>query len=105
MILQSKNLFFLIFRSGGYKISALDVERVLLSHPSVKEVAVLGIEDLTWGQKVAAVIVLNPGIEQLELSSVRYFACLTFLNYLAINSFFSFVSGQKIRWHPIVFLP
>ena len=42
---------------GGYKISALHVERLLLSHPEIADVAVVGIEDPVWGQKVAAVIV------------------------------------------------
>ena len=50
-----------IIKSGGYKISALDVERVLLSHPDIADVAVVGVDDQTWGQKVAAVVVLNMG--------------------------------------------
>ena len=45
-----------IVKSGGYKVSALDVERVLLAHPAVKEVAVLGVPDATLGEVVAAVI-------------------------------------------------
>lgn len=50
-----------IIKSGGYKISALDVERVLLTHPDILDVAVVGVEDQTWGQKVAAVVVINKG--------------------------------------------
>jgi malonyl-CoA/methylmalonyl-CoA synthetase len=46
-------------RSGGYKISALDVERAYLSHPDILEIAILGVEDQTWGQKVAAVVVFR----------------------------------------------
>ena len=46
-------------RSGGYKISALDVERAFLSHPAVLEIAVVGVEDETWGQQVAAVAVFR----------------------------------------------
>jgi len=41
-------VIFLFFRSGGYKISALDIERILLSHPAIVDVAVLGVEDITW---------------------------------------------------------
>ena len=44
-------------RSGGYKISALHVERLLLAHPDIKDIAVVGIDDKVYGQKVAAVIV------------------------------------------------
>jgi len=42
-----------IIKSGGYKISALDVERILLTHQNIQDIAVVGVEDLTWGQKVA----------------------------------------------------
>lgn len=48
-----------IIKSGGYKISALDVERYLLEHPQIAEVAVVGVPDITWGQKVAAIVVLR----------------------------------------------
>ena len=44
-----------IIKSGGFKISALDVERRLLEHPDVQDVAVVGLPDLTWGQKVRSV--------------------------------------------------
>ncbi|KAG7256793.1 hypothetical protein CRUP_017544, partial [Coryphaenoides rupestris] len=43
-----------IIKSGGYKISALDVERHLLAHPNITDVAVIGVQDQTWGQKVTA---------------------------------------------------
>lgn len=50
-----------IIKSGGYKISALDVERVLLSHPAVGEAAVLGVADAVFGERVAAVLTLKSG--------------------------------------------
>ncbi|XP_071504032.1 malonate--CoA ligase ACSF3, mitochondrial-like [Diadema antillarum] len=59
-----------IIKSGGYKISALDVERHLLSHPAITEVAVVGLPDITWGQRVAAVVALKPG-EGLTLFQLR----------------------------------
>ena len=43
-----------IIKSGGFKISALDIERVILAHPSIVECAVVGVDDATWGQRVAA---------------------------------------------------
>ena len=52
-----------IIKSGGYKLSALEIEGKLLAHPAIAEVAVLGIEDRTWGEAVAAVVVLRPGAE------------------------------------------
>ena len=50
-----------IIKSGGYKISALDIERVLLGHPDVSEAAVLGLPDPVYGEKVSAVLVLKSG--------------------------------------------
>ncbi|XP_067853643.1 malonate--CoA ligase ACSF3, mitochondrial isoform X2 [Heptranchias perlo] len=50
-----------IIKSGGYKISALDIERHLLGHPDIADVAVIGAADVTWGQKVVAVVQLREG--------------------------------------------
>lgn len=47
--------------SGGYNVFAIDVESVLMTHPKVADCAVIGLPDDTWGEKVAAVIKLNPG--------------------------------------------
>lgn len=46
-----------IIKSGGFKLSALDIEGVLLHHPGVAEVAVLGMPDEQLGQRVAALVV------------------------------------------------
>lgn len=45
-----------IIKSGGYKISALDVEREILSLPYIAEVMVVGVIDLEYGQRVGAVV-------------------------------------------------
>ncbi|MGA0000655.1 MAG: acyl-CoA synthetase [Steroidobacteraceae bacterium] len=59
-----------IIKSGGYKLSALEIEGVLLDHPLIREVAVIGLPDATWGELVAAVVVLQPGAS-LELETLR----------------------------------
>ncbi|XP_005091317.1 malonate--CoA ligase ACSF3, mitochondrial [Aplysia californica] len=59
-----------VIKSGGYKISALDVERHLLAHPDIQDCAVVGLPDLTWGQKIAAVLVIG-GDKTIELSELR----------------------------------
>ena len=56
-----------IIKSGGYKLSALEIEAILLEHPSVSEAAVIGITDDEWGEIVAAAIVLDKPIEEAAL--------------------------------------
>ena len=46
-----------IIKSGGYKISALEIETVILDHMAVQECAVVGIPDQEWGEIVAVAIV------------------------------------------------
>jgi malonyl-CoA/methylmalonyl-CoA synthetase len=46
-----------ILKSGGYKLSALEIEEVLRDHPNIAEVAVVGLPDETWGERVVACIV------------------------------------------------
>jgi acyl-CoA synthetase (AMP-forming)/AMP-acid ligase II len=48
-----------IIKSGGYKISAREIEDVLRRHPAVKDAAVVGLPDRVWGQRIAAAIVLT----------------------------------------------
>jgi len=50
-----------IIKSGGYKISAREIEDVLRRHPSVADVAVVGLPDRVWGQRVAAAVVARMG--------------------------------------------
>ncbi|KAL9627368.1 MAG: hypothetical protein Q9204_006616 [Flavoplaca sp. TL-2023a] len=53
-----------IIKTGGEKVSALEVERELLSLPQISEAAVLGLPSPQWGQKVVAIVVLNPSSPQ-----------------------------------------
>lgn len=50
-----------ILKSGGYKISAVEIEEMLRSHPAVRDCAVVGLPDEEWGQRVAAAVVPEPG--------------------------------------------
>ena len=63
-----------IIKSAGYKISALDVERVLLAHPAVAECAVLGLPDAEYGERICAVIALKPPHTSLDLADLKAFA-------------------------------
>jgi fatty-acyl-CoA synthase len=46
--------------SGGENISTVEVEQALMSHPSVLEVAVIGVPDAKWGERPKAFVVLKP---------------------------------------------
>ena len=62
-----------IIKSGGYKLSALEIEAVLLEHPAVGEVAVTGVADPTWGERVTAWVVPRAGMS-LTLADLQTFA-------------------------------
>ena len=59
-----------IIKSGGYKLSALEIEAACLNHPVIREAAVVGIPDDTWGEVVGLAAVLGDGAE-LSLDSLR----------------------------------
>ncbi|MFM1794692.1 MAG: hypothetical protein RL642_1077 [Bacteroidota bacterium] len=46
-----------IIKSGGYKISALEIEEVLRTHETIKDCAVVALPDEEWGEKIVAAIV------------------------------------------------
>lgn len=48
---------------GGYNVYPREVEEVLYEHPQVLEAAVIGIPHPTYGEEVAAMVVLKPGGE------------------------------------------
>lgn len=52
-----------ILKSGGEKLSALEIEETLRENEAVAEVAVVGVPDPTWGDRVVAVVVPAPGRE------------------------------------------
>lgn len=53
-----------IIKTGGEKVSALEVERELLSLPEVAEAAVVAVPSGNWGQKVGAIIILDTDVVQ-----------------------------------------
>ena len=58
-----------IIKSGGYKISALEIEEILRTHPAVKDCAVVGVDNEEWGEIVAAALVSS--VDQLDLDLLR----------------------------------
>jgi malonyl-CoA/methylmalonyl-CoA synthetase len=62
-----------ILKTGGHKVSALEVEEQLRAHPAIAECAVVGVPDPEWGERVAVAVVLREG-EALELEQLRSWA-------------------------------
>ncbi|MEH2380894.1 MAG: acyl-CoA synthetase [Nostoc sp.] len=62
-----------IIKTGGYKVSALEIEEVLRSHPDIQECAVVGVADIEWGERVCAALVLQRS-QPLTLESFRSWA-------------------------------
>jgi len=72
-----------IIKRAGYKISALDIERILLEHKNISECSVIGIDDPTFGQKIVAVIVpksLN-NTNDLTIDIIRQYSKQYLPNY------------------------
>jgi len=62
-----------IIKSAGYKLSALEIEAILLEHPGVAEVAVTGVADETFGERVTAWVVAR-GTPAPSLAELQAFA-------------------------------
>lgn len=57
---------------GGFNISAAEMEGLIQGHPSVREVAVIGQPDERLGERVCAVVALNPGHGLTQAELVAY---------------------------------
>ncbi len=58
-----------IVKSGGFKISTREIEEVLASHPAVREVAVVGVPDPTWGEAIVACVVPHESVDPAGLDA------------------------------------
>ncbi|MFQ5568326.1 MAG: acyl-CoA synthetase [Rhodothermales bacterium] len=62
-----------IIKTGGYKVSALEIEETLRTHPAIRECAVVGVEDPEWGERVCAGVTCVEGAS-LSLDTLRTWA-------------------------------
>ncbi len=71
-----------LIKTQGYKISALDIEKEILAHPYIDDVAVLGIKDEVLGTKICALVVLKPDCKnQFDLNEFKRWCRLRFPKY------------------------
>ena len=60
-----------ILKSGGEKVSALEIEAVYRTHPQIDECAVVGLPDDEWGQRVAMAWIAVSADSDVESTSLR----------------------------------
>jgi acyl-CoA synthetase (AMP-forming)/AMP-acid ligase II len=56
---------------GGENIGPAEIEDALLQHDAVALAAVVGLPDEEWGERIAAMIVLRPGVDRVDIEHVR----------------------------------
>ncbi|MGK0139207.1 MAG: malonyl-CoA/methylmalonyl-CoA synthetase [Algoriphagus sp.] len=68
-----------IIKSGGYKISALEIEEVLRTYPGIIDCGVVGIDNEEWGELVAASLIANPS--EIDLKALNSWLKAKLPNY------------------------
>jgi acyl-CoA synthetase (AMP-forming)/AMP-acid ligase II len=95
-----------VINHGGHKIAPREIEEVLLTHPSVAEVAVVGQPDPLYGERVVAYVVPDQQARpQADLGELLRTQCLNRLSAYKVPSEFALVarlprtSTGKVRRH------
>jgi long-chain acyl-CoA synthetase len=58
--------------SGGENVYPAEVENVLMGHPAIADVAVIGVPNEKWGETAKAVVVLKPDVEVTDQEIIDY---------------------------------
>lgn len=75
-----------IIKSGGEKVSALEIEDLLRTHAAIADCAVVGLPDPEWGERVSAAVVARAG-EALDAESLRAWGKQHLSHYKVPRSF------------------
>ena len=75
-----------IIKSGGEKVSALEIEDVLRTHDAIADCAVVGLPDPEWGERVSAAVVARAG-QRLEAEALRTWGKQHLSNYKVPREF------------------
>ncbi|KAL7742920.1 hypothetical protein ACLKA6_002068 [Drosophila palustris] len=72
---QNGNFLFLskssdVFNVGGYQIYGSEIKKALISHPSINDVAVLGIPNKLWGHRLGVICILSPDAD-VDLETIK----------------------------------
>ena len=63
-----------LIKTGGENVYPAEVEQVILEHPMVTGVAVIGVPDIQWGEAIKAICVLTPGSSLSEADLIEFVA-------------------------------
>ncbi|MGA8223145.1 MAG: fatty acid--CoA ligase [Candidatus Acidiferrales bacterium] len=80
-----------IIVSGGENISSLEIEKALVAHPAVYEVAVIPVPDPKWGEVPKALVVLKPGAEAGEQELLDF--CRSRISHYKVPRSIEFLSA------------
>ena len=58
-----------LINRGGEKIAPREIDEVLESHPAVREAVAFGVPHATWGEEVAAAVVVEGSVTEKELQA------------------------------------
>jgi fatty acid CoA ligase FadD36 len=93
-----------LIKSGGYRVGAGEVETVLLSHPGVAEVTVVGLPDEDLGQRIVAFVVGDADAQELiqfvaeQLSAHKRPREIRMVDTLPRNAMGKVVKKELMRW-------
>ena len=80
-----------MFISGGENVYPAEVERTLLTHPSINEAVVIGVPDKKWGETGKAFIVLSEGAASISVDTLREF-CLNKISKYKIPKYVEIIA-------------